>query len=293
MDFKKISRIFIIAFLLLNVYLIFGVLRRQGLQYTTLQPNNSDVFANMKELDIDVPNFEDTDISNREIYSLQINTHELLEEQIKENKKLTGSLNDDQEYYDSFPSKPIELKGNPEEGFEEEDYELLMDFVSSENVMFGEEYSNIHYEVESRRFVLNQYINEIPITDGTSEISLFVNESGEIYAFQQTYAGPGTNQGKPLDLIDSSRAIEILFLNNKIQQGAEVKTPVLTYRRALHLEDLSMYSPVWSVDIEESSERNSFFVDAVDGTIIKQSDASQDPSLDSDDTSEDSEEDTR
>src|SRR5699024_4700975 len=43
-----------------------------------------------------------------------------------------------------------------------------------------------------------------------------------------------------------------------------------TYRRALHLEDLSMYSPVWLVEVERSSERNLFRVDAVNGTIIKQ-----------------------
>ena len=57
--------------------------------------------------------------------------------------------------------------------------------------------------------------------------------------------------------------------------------PVLTYR-ALHLEDLSMYSPVWLVEVERSSERNLFRVDAVNGTIIKQPSVSSDSSDSSD-----------
>lgn len=289
MDFKKISRIFIIAFTLLNLYLIYSIFKRQDVQYTTLQPQSSDVFKNMEELEIKLPNMENTMINNRDIFSIQVNDHDLLQKEISENKKLTGNLNDKQEYYDSFPSKPIILKGNPEEGFVDSDYERLREFISSNNVMFGSEYSNLRYEPESRRFVLNQLVNNIPITDGTSEVSLFVNEEGEIYAFQQTYAGPTTEQGRPLDLIEASRAIELLFLNNKIKAGSEVSNPELTYRRVLNLEDLSMYSPMWAIDILEEDERISFIVDAVDGSIVNLSDIDLEVELE--EIEEDSEED--
>src|SRR5699024_563577 len=173
-------------------------------------------------------------------------------------------------YYESFPSNPIELEGNPAEGFLEEDYELISEFILSDEVMYGSEYHFVRYDEEGRRFIYNQFVDGIPIEDGTSEISLFVNDTGEIYAYEQTYAGPSTRQGDALELIDATRAIEVLFLNNEILQGSKIGTPLLSYQRALHLEDLSMYSPIWLIDIETSSEINTYRVDAVNGTIIKQ-----------------------
>lgn len=279
MDFKKIARIFILAFALLNIYLIVGIFERQDIQYTSTQPTTNNIYSNMADLDIELPDLEGLDTEGEEIFPLQVNAHNLLAQELETNDELTGSLNEDQTvYYESFPSNPMALEGNPSEGFVDEDFDLLREFVASDQVMFGSEYRLSRYEEEGRRFVFNQYVDGIPIADGTSEISLYVNDAGEIYAYQQTYAGPATRQGNALQLIDGSRAIEILFLNNEITQGSVVQTPILTYRRALHLEDLSMYSPVWIVNIERSSERNTFRVDAVNGTIIRQPVASSDDS---------------
>lgn len=279
MDFKKIARIFILAFSLLNIYLIVGIFERQDIQYTSTQPTTNNIYTNMADLDIELPDLDGLDTEGEEIFPLQINAHNLLAQELEANDKLTGNLNEDQTvYYESFPSNPMELKGNPIEGFVDEDFDLLKEFVTSDQVMFGSEYRFSGYEEEGRRFVFYQYVDGIPIADGTSEISLYVNDAGEIYAYQQTYAGPATRQGNALQLIDGSRAIEILFLNNEITKGSVVQTPILTYRRALHLEDLSMYSPVWIVNIERSSEQNTFRVDAVNGTIIRKPVAPSDDS---------------
>lgn len=291
MDFKKIARIFILAFALLNVYLLAGVYERQDIQDTTMQPTTNSVFSNMEELDIELPDLEGLEGRFDEVYPLQINTHDLLSTLLEENDRLTGNLNEDATvYYESFPSNPIELEGNPIEGFNEEDFKVISDFVLSEEVMYGSEYDLVGFDEEGRRFVYNQYIDDIPIADGTSEISLFVNDTGEVYAYEQTYAGPSTRQGNALDLIEGTRAIEILFLNNEIIQGSKVSKPILSYQRVLHLEDLSMYSPVWLVVIEHASDINTYRVDAVNGTILRQPvtppSSSEDNNNDDDDETE-------
>ena len=279
MDFKKIARIFILTFGLLNIYLIVSIFGRQDIQYTSSEPTTNDNITNMEELDIELPDLEGLEIQEEEIFPLQINANHLLADEYNKNDKLTGSLSEDKTvYYESFPSNPIKLEGNPIEGFTDEDYDLLKEFVLSDRVMFGSEYHFVGYDKEGKRFVFNQLVDNIPIADGTSEISLYINETGEIYSYEQTYAGPATRQGNALELIEAMRAIEILFLNNEIRQESIVHKPILSYRRALHLEDLSMYSPVWIVDVDRASERNTFRVDAVNGTIIKQPSASSDSS---------------
>lgn len=270
MDFKRIARIFIIAFGLLNIYLVIGVVERQDIQNISSRPS-SDTLTNIEASDIDLPeNLSATEIEDQDVYSLQINTDPLLENEVEESDTHTGTIAETGAYYESFPSNPIVLEGNSVDGYTEEDLNAVRSFVASDRVLFGEEYVFNRFDVEENRFVFYQEVDGIPIADGTSEVSLFVNDEGNIISFEQTYAGPATRQGSPLQLINGTRAIEVLFLNNEIRQGSTVQLPILTYRRALHLEDLSMYSPAWVVNVEHASERNTFRVDAVNGTIIRQ-----------------------
>lgn len=269
MDFKKIAHIFMIAFLFLNLYLIYGILERKDIQETSSQDENYDIISNMKEMDITLPDLDKVDIDGREIFSIQADTHQLMEKEMEKNNNYTGVLNDKGIYYASFPSSPIELTGNPSDGFVEEDYKLINDYILTDQVMFGKEYGNLEYDEKGKRFVLYQQIDGIPIIDGSSEISLFVNKKGEIYAFEQSYAGPVTKQGKALELIDAKRAIELLFINNEVREGFEIEKPNLAYHKALDLEDLTMYSPVWSIDVIRSSEKDNFRIDAINGIIIK------------------------
>lgn len=273
MDFKKIAHIFIAAFLFLNLYLIYGILERKDIQHTSTQEDNNSILANMEEMDITLPDLTEIKSEKKEVYSIQADpqeNYELMAQKLANNGNFTGNLDEAGVYYLSFPSSPIQLDGNPEKGFTEEDYQLIKNYVLSDEVMFGAEYTRLQYDDVGKRFVLYQNVDGLPIIDGSSEISLFVNQQGQIYAFQQTYAGSVTKQGKALNLIDGKRAIELLFINNKIREGFKIAKPVLAYHRALHLEDLAMYSPVWSIDIIRDSEKDNFRVDAVSGTIIKQ-----------------------
>ncbi len=290
MDFKKIGQIFIVTFIFLNIYLIYGIVERKDIQQTSSQSTDYNLFSSMEEMDITLPDLTEVKKDEQEIYSVQANAHQLMEKEIEANDLHTGSINEEGVYYVSFLSSAIQLEGNPIDGFKEEDYEVIQEYVLSDQVMFGSEYGNLKYDQDGRRFVLFQCIDGIPIIDGSSEISLFVNDEGQVYSYEQTYAGPVTRQGNPLNLIDAKRAIEILFINNEIRENFKIEKPVLAYHRALHLEDLSMYSPLWLIDVSRSSDRDNFRVDAVNGTIIRHQST---PKVDSkeEDASEDIEED--
>lgn len=270
MDFKRIARIFIIAFGLLNIYLFTSVIERQDTQNISSQPT-TDILENINASDIELPiDLSMTDEKNFEVYSLQVNENNDLAEALNNSELHTGTINNAGIYYRSFPSNPIVLEGDAESGYTQKDIDRLKEFLQSEMVLFGEEYVFYNFDKESNRFVFYQEVEGIPIVDGSSEISFFTNDQDHVISYEQTYAGSGTRQGSELQLISGTRAIEILFLNNEIRQGSSVEMPVLTYRRALHLEDLSMYSPAWLITVTHSTEINTFRVDAVNGTIIRQ-----------------------
>lgn len=276
MDFKRVEKIFILAFILLNIFLFISYLNRQDIQYISSESASVDILKEIRESDIELPNLSVDPSQKEDVYSMQANTHNLLEEEMDRlSDDQTGTVNEEGTFYKSLLSSPIKLDGNPKKGFSEKDLTTIKNFINSDRVLFGKEYRYSHFDLLTSRFVFYQIVNNIPVADGTSEISLHVDPDGEIFSYEQTYAGPMTEQGNPLTLISNQRAIEILFSNNELPEKSKIHAPKLTYRRNLHLEDLSMYSPVWLVQVETDSELLSLCVDAVRGTIIKEAAATK------------------
>lgn len=77
-------------------------------------------------------------------------------------------------------------------------------------------------------------------------------------------------QGATQPTITDRQAVEVLFTNNEISSNSVISKPILTYYRTLHLEDLSMYGPVWYVPIEDTNGERVLRVDALERTIIKE-----------------------
>ena len=98
MDFKRIARIFILTFGLLNIYLLIGVLNREDIQDTSSQPS-SDILANMADSNIELPSdISQTDSENLEVYSLQINENNDLVDALEVSEIHTGTIDSEGVY---------------------------------------------------------------------------------------------------------------------------------------------------------------------------------------------------
>ncbi|MCC5890215.1 MAG: two-component system regulatory protein YycI [Alkalibacterium sp.] len=286
MDFKKIENIFLITFLLLNIYLLISYLNRSDLQYASTAPDQVNLLREMEQIGIELPNLTEED---KQVYYVQADRNNLLEDNVDQLENQAGSIAQDGSLYNSILSDPIEIEGTPEEGFTDGDFERLDAFMNSSAVLFGEEYTFLRYDEAENRFVYAQEVDGIPVADGTSEISLFYGSDGNIISYQQSYAGPMTIQGSALDIITDRQAIETLFQNNEISSNSVVGQPILSYQRTLFLEDLSMYGPIWYVPVTDSSGERVLRVDAFERSIIQEPTEPVmpvDPDLDEDDDEE-------
>lgn len=269
MNFEKVERIFIVAFLMLNIFLFVNYMNRQNLQHSSNDTTQVDFIKEMKNSGIEVPEKLAGADKQRKIFSMQANSNRLLEENQKELREQAGSVDEEGVLYRSLLSNPMTLEGTPEKGFSKGDIKKLNEFILTNVFLFGEEYAYSHYEEESKQFIFYQMVEDLPVADGTSQIVMNVNDKGEVFSYEQTYAGPMTKQGKPLSKISALRAVEILFVNNQIPKNTKISMPKLTYRRSLHLEDLSMYTPVWIVQLtNESGDKDTLRVDAISGTVL-------------------------
>ncbi|GAB2317894.1 two-component system regulatory protein YycI [Alkalibacterium sp. s-m-22] len=267
MDFKKIENIFLITFMLLNIYLLISFLNRSDLQYASTAPDQVNLMREMEQIGIDLPNLTEED---REVYYVQADRNNLLEENSDQLENQAGSIAQDGSLYTSILSDPIEIEGNPDDGFTAADYDVLDEFINSGAVLFGSEYTFLRYDNSENRFVYAQIVEGIPVADGTSEISLFYGSDGNIISYQQSYAGPMTTQGSPIEIITDRQAVEVLFQNNAISSNTTVRQPILSYQRTLHLEDLSMYGPIWYIPVVDAGGERVLRVDAIERTIISE-----------------------
>ncbi|MCC5896060.1 MAG: two-component system regulatory protein YycI [Alkalibacterium sp.] len=267
MDFKKIENIFLITFLFLNIYLLIGFLNRSDLQYASTAPDQVNLIREMEQIGIELPTLNE---EQQNVFYVQADRNNLLEENSNQLENQAGSIAQDGTLYTSILSDPIEIEGNPDDGFTEADYTRLDEFIESGAVLFGSEYVYLRYDNAENRFVFAQQVEGIPVADGTSEISLFYGSDGNIISYQQSYAGPMTTQGSPLEVITDRQAIEILFQNNQISSNSIVKQPILSYQRTLHLEDLSMYGPIWYIPVVDASGEQVLRVDAFERSIISE-----------------------
>lgn len=265
MDFKKIENIFLMTFMLLNIYLLISFLNRSDLQYASTAPDQVNLMREMEQSGIDLPNLTEED---REVYYVQADRNNLLEENSDQLENQAGSIAQDGSLYTSILSDPIEIEGNPDDGFTAADYVVLDEFITSGAVLFGSEYTFLRYDNSENRFVYAQTVEGIPVADGTSEISLFYGSDGNIISYQQSYAGPMTTQGSPMEIITDRQAVEVLFQNNAISSNTTVRQPILSYQRTLHLEDLSMYGPIWYIPVIDAGGERVLRVDAIERTII-------------------------
>lgn len=268
MDFRKIETIFIIAFVFLNIYLFNSYNNRATLHDATAFSDPVNVVERMNQADITLPDFEQI---NYDVHAIQANNDDMLAEEATSLDDQAGSVSSDGSYYTSFLTTPIELEGNQEDGFTEADQLTIQNFINSDRVLFGSEYSYGEFDEEGSRFIYYQNINGIPIMDGTSQISLFTDSNGDIFSYHQLYAGNMIEQGDVQQTITDLEAVRILFQNNDIPTGSTVSKPILSYHRTLNLDDLSMYTPVWVVRVSNPSGKETLRVHALNESIIQES----------------------
>lgn len=233
--------------------------------FTENMMNQVNLLEEMQEENIGLPSFED---ETHKVPYIQAEKNNLLEENSPSLTKQTGIIENNGSLYVSILSDPIKLSA--EDKLTDADLETLNEFVKSEAILFGNEYQFIRYVPSTRQIIYGQIANNIPIVDGTAEIIFHLNGKKEIISYEQKYVGPISVQGESRTLITDQDAVEILYQNNEISTGADVKKPLLTYSRTLQLEDLSMYVPVWLVEIETSTGTIVKRVDAVNGTIVQE-----------------------
>lgn len=275
MNFRKVEVIFIIAFLILDIFLInifwdkyIGTFNQaiasQSVDIETEFQTNNISYNDPSDEILTTPfiRTKNKTITIDEVLSVTSDTQSV--EVVSESSQIISQINE-----------PVPLKGvdaNTVSGTLSEDtLNQLDNFVDSE-IYDGNLYQFVTYDQNAGTILyMKQTTENYPIADGSSEIVFQVNENYAVYGYEQTVTGESAAQGEDRTVITQAQALGNAFLNNSIPDDATIVTSFLSYRQTLMLEEITLYHPVWTLFIQSSEGTTQrVFVDAINGSILTQ-----------------------
>jgi regulatory protein YycI of two-component signal transduction system YycFG len=273
LDWKKTKSIFILTFLVLNLFLGYQLYQKNDINniaYLSEQPLEERLAINKISYQDKIPKYkpEQTLISAQR-YKFTEDEQELGSKDISLDEEASTDIT---LHYKL--KKPIDL---PEK--DTKDLVAELSKFLEDNVTRGKDYRYFEWDKEKNIIWFNQIYLEKPIfynadnfevTKGTEldfeapngMIKFQLDDKGNLTEFTQTYLGI-MRQGAYQEIITPKKALERLLNTGDLKKGDKIKEIQLGYYSLVGVGDLQVYAPTWFIE----TENGQFLVNATDSSI--------------------------
>lgn len=254
MDWSKIKTIFILTFLILDVYLFY--------QFMKIRDANKYEF-------ITEASFEDKlkadDIKYVELPKAPINDQYISakpkifkEDDLAKLKDQTAYLLDDGKTIEAVLKKPVQLESN----FEESDIDEFL----NENVLYGDHYKFFSKSDKKNSITLyEQFENNTFYKNISGMLTLNLNKNNQIYSYEETYLEGMDKLTTKESILPPINAIETLHQNGLIKPKSQITSVELGYSTLVQLSASQVLAPTWRIVV---NNKQNLFVNAFEGQII-------------------------
>ncbi|MCS0789032.1 two-component system regulatory protein YycI [Cytobacillus firmus] len=258
MDWSKIKTIFILTFLVLDIYLMYEFFKlKEASEFEPIaqaslekqlksaditfeeplpKSNPKDRYLRAKPVEFDIEELEgDTRLEGQEIT-------------ITEGTTLNSVLDESIKISDKF--SPSELSA----------------FIKN-RVVFGEQYRFWEKPENSNRITYYQeFEGKMFYMNLNGELTFYFNEENEIVSYKQTLLTKIESKEESEKVIQPIKAVETLYKNGSLQPKSKITNVELGYFTFVHLSSSQLLTPAWRFVI---NDEENLFVDAFEGKIIK------------------------
>ncbi|MGG3469161.1 two-component system regulatory protein YycI [Neobacillus pocheonensis] len=255
MDWSKIKTIFILTFLILDVYLLFQFMKiRDANKYEVITPASFEEKLKADEIKIDV------EIPKNPIKAqyLSAKPKTFTKGEIAKLKGQSVTLMGTGTTLESTLEKPIQLNSK----FEPAE---LSNFLN-ENVLFGDHYhfgekndkkNTITYYQQSENISFYKNINGM--------ITFKYNADNQIVSYQQAYLEGIDKLENKEEILSPLKAIETLHQKGVLKPKSKITKIELGYSNLIPLSASQLLAPTWRFVVDD---KESLFVNAFEGEII-------------------------
>lgn len=258
MDWSKIKTIFILTFLLLNIYLVYEFYKiYASSQYDYLSEISFENQVKSEEIEyVELPK----NIKRDKFISAT--PKKFLKEEIE---KVTDSILSGQSItirsetiIESVLNDPIKLKKDfsPDE---------LSSFIKN-NVLQGNQYRfwGVN-DADQTITYYQQYEEKILYKNINGELTFYLNDQNEVIGYKQTILENFEELSEEENVLQPIKGIETLYGNGKLPFGSKITKVELGYYTYVHLTSSQVLTPVWRFVVNGEQD---LFVNAIEGQII-------------------------
>ncbi|MBM7580614.1 two-component system regulatory protein YycI [Jeotgalibacillus terrae] len=268
MDWSKTKTIFIVVFLILDIFLfILFVQKYEDSQLETI----GDLSTTERLADENVTLGELPDVADSRPY-LNAESYRFVNSDVQELEGQSAIIREGQ-ILDSVLAEPVAID-DPEDP--EELNELLEDFV-----LYGEEYTFWDYDEEDNQLIYFQTYEDLTLYYNlNAQIAVQLNEDNEAVSYEQTYLTSLEEFTEEQQLREPRLVLETFYDRNLIQPNSTAVDLELGYYPPFvqvtagesDQATTQVLTPTWKMTIEnESGDEYDLYMNAVDGSIFDMS----------------------
>lgn len=266
MNFRRIESIFLIIFVVLDVFLFFSY-RNQSSSFETNSSNNvsQSMAHEMEEDNITVPRLSG---KKYQAYYLSSTPNDDLVTSFIRLHHQNVTLNDDQSMLKSTLQTP--LKATKKQSLTQ----AVKDYTKTKtNVLFGSNYVYLASLSTQDNIIFGQKFANGVLMDENGQLNFKVNNH-QVASYTQTYLKKPTVLREKETTISEKNAIVSLYTNNELANNTTVKWIKLGYSHLMTINDSDIYIPAWFIGIKAKNSPNLTIkrVNAFTGSIMKTSD---------------------
>lgn len=260
MQWNQIKNIFILVFLLLNIYLFYQFNdKREQSDVPILEPQESSIEHQLDVEDIEIAaDLPDGDL--KESY-ISVNQRSFSKDEFDELEAIKNQkmMIINKTFLVSLFEKPLPLQ--------KDDTGKDIKKVLEDKVLFPDEYEFWGWNKETNVVMFFQKTNDHSVYfNQNGVILLYLNDDNEVVLYTQTMLDETKNVQEPKTLIEPMIAIETLYNTNELTSGDKITDVNIGFHTRVPLEDgEQIFAPTWKVVVND--ERN-YFVNAIEGFVF-------------------------
>lgn len=307
MDFKRIQVLLLLFFIVFDIYLITLLYDRLPINLINNDPAQSiNAVQEMGNRGVEIHSDVTHNDAEPFLYVLKSDMNEELRLNRSNLTNQTVQINTEGVLESGF-IEPIELDialGRESEVLSEADFNWIRENILLDDSLFinGELYSNHWYSPQSRQIIVRMVTEEglppsdfiestdleameldsqtllpsepIPISDGSADLRLFLDENHNLVGYQQTFQTPMYALEEPKQLISSHQALEVIEnrIDTTLPNDAVIVSLNLSYYRSTSTQNFNIFTPAWEVIYyrQETGQTQSILVDAIRSSVVSQ-----------------------
>ncbi len=257
MDWSRLKTIFIIAFLILNVFLFIQLVNKQNLDQLEVKTNVS-LEENLENDGIKYGELPKEPVNDQ---YLSANTKKFSEEEVKNLEDQVVTIKDDVIIHAGL-MEPIEIS-------DKFDVSELDQFVK-QHILYGNEYGYGHIDKEEKTITYYQkYRDKLFFMNKGAHLVFYFNDDHEVYAYEQTMLDMVEPINDKEEVLPAIRAIETLYRKGMLKPDSKIARTELGYYTVVSMESSQVLTPTWHFVIERDGEKEQLLVNAFEGQVIQ------------------------